>query len=150
MPKTIPAMVTGFSLTAAVLLTATFAHPPTGTRTEAVALESNTAQLCPVVVRLWNLEANRVGTARPGSRQDRAWTDYVTSTRALAALSTDAVLKQDLTLAADGMVRISGEPGRDLNQRVDHLAQNDPADNAALTRASDRIEATCGPVTGAL
>ena len=36
MPKTIPAMVTGFSLTAAVLLTATFAHPPTGTRTEAV------------------------------------------------------------------------------------------------------------------
>ncbi len=151
MTKTIPTVVTGLSVTAVVLLTGAYAHASTSSSTASrSASTSNTAALCPVIVRVGNLESNRVGNMRPGPAQNKAWADYTTSTRALAAVATDPSLKKDLNRVAEGMARISAEPGRDLDHRSDHLAKHDPTYNASLDAASDRLEATCGPITGQL
>ncbi len=150
MTKTISTTVTALSLTAAVVLTAAYANASTPRTVSAAAAITNTAQLCPVVVRVWNLESNRVGNARTAAARNKAFTDWTTSTRDLAELSTDPALKKDLAYVADGMTRIGTEPGDDVFERTAHLTRTAPDHDAAIDAASDRIEATCGTVTGEL
>lgn len=143
MTKAMSAVLTGAALTAVVLVSAGCAPGAAS----AAPLASNTAEICPAYVKLANLGHNKTGNARTEAEKDAAWADLITSTRATAAQATDVTLKADLTLVADGMTRIAAEPG-DLFAGFDSLENSDPAYYATINAASDRLEATCGPITG--
>ncbi|HST80864.1 MAG TPA: hypothetical protein VLL08_03870 [Kineosporiaceae bacterium] len=124
---------------------AAFEHCYSGAQRSAPA--SNATAICQTFVKESNLAANKVGNARTTAKQDAAWANWIATTRASAAQATDVKLKSDLTLFADGLVRIAAQPG-DLHERYDSVEKSDPTYYAAVNAASDRLEVTCGPITG--
>jgi hypothetical protein len=144
--NSVPAALSAVSLTAAILLTSACGQASTSTR-PAAAPASNAAATCQTFVKESNLAANKVGNARTAAKQDAAWANWIATTRASAAQATDVKLKGDLTLFADGLARIAAQPG-DLHERYDSVEKSDPTYYAVVNAASDRLEATCGPITG--
>jgi len=138
------AVLTAASLTAVLLLSAGCGH-----RAGEIAAipPSNTAEICPAYVKMANLGHNKAGNARTETARVTAWAELVTATRATAEKANDPALKADLVTVADGMARIAAEPG-DLLSGYDTLEAADAAYYAAVNAASDRLEVTCGPITG--
>jgi hypothetical protein len=142
----VPAVLSAASLTAAILLTSACGQASTSTR-PAAAPASNATATCQTFVKESNLAANKVGSARTAAKQDAAWANWIATTRASAAQATDVKLKSDLTEFADGLAWVATQPG-DLDERYDNVKKSDPTHYAAVDAASDRLEATCGPITG--
>src|SRR5690242_5801975 len=102
MPNNIaPVALSAGFVTAAALLTSACGQGSTAAR-PAAAQASNATAICQRFVKESNLAANQVGNARTAAKQDAAWANWIATTRASAAQATDATLKRDLALFADG------------------------------------------------